>query len=84
MIIYMRTTLVLQDDLFREAKKRAAERDLTLSDFVNEALRAALAYSPREAPPYAPITFGDPRKKVRHEPADFHAMVEEEDRNRLR
>ena len=79
----MRITLVLQDDLLREAQKRAAERDLTVSDFVNEALRAALVRTPEEAPPYTPTTFGHPGAQARHEPADFHALLEEEDRDRL-
>lgn len=83
MIIYMRTTLILQDDLLREAKKRAAERNLTVSDFVNEALRAALMPAPKQAPPYTPITFGAGGQS-RHEPADFFALLEHEDQERLR
>jgi hypothetical protein len=84
MIIHMRTTLVLQDYLVREAKKRAAERNLTVSDVVNEALRAALMDPPEKAQPYVAITFGQPDGKARHEPADFYASLEEEDRERLR
>ena len=39
MIICLRTTQVLDDRLFRQAKRRAAERNPTLSDIVNKALR---------------------------------------------
>ena len=35
----MRTTLRLDDDLFRELKKRASREGLTLSELVNLALR---------------------------------------------
>jgi hypothetical protein len=39
----MKTTLNLNDELLREAKKRAAERGATLTSVVEEALRDALA-----------------------------------------
>jgi len=38
----MKTTLNLDDHLFREAKKRAAEQGTTLTFVVEEALRGAL------------------------------------------
>jgi plasmid stability protein len=38
----MKTTLNLNDELLREAKKRAAERGKTLTFVVEEALRTAL------------------------------------------
>lgn len=38
----MRTTLVINDELLAEAKKRAADRKSNVSEFVNEALRMAL------------------------------------------
>jgi hypothetical protein len=38
-----KTTLNLDRDLLREAKKRAAEQGTTLTELVEEALRAALA-----------------------------------------
>lgn len=43
----MRTTVRLPDDLLREAKRHAVETGRTLTDVIEEALRAALA---REAP----------------------------------
>ncbi|MFM8349711.1 MAG: CopG family transcriptional regulator [Actinomycetales bacterium] len=42
----MRTTLVLPDDLYREVKVTAIQRGETVTAFVVEALRAALARGP--------------------------------------
>ena len=42
MLICMRTTLILPDDLYREVKRTAAATDRTMTSFVEEALRAAL------------------------------------------
>ena len=83
MIIYVRTTIVLDDALFRQAKRRAAEAGRTLSDIVSSALREAL----REAPPrnlgrFQMPTFGGPSAH-RHEPADLARALEEEDRTRI-
>lgn len=79
----MRTTLVLDDALLRQAKRRAAERDLTLSDVVNEALRESFRDAPPPALPFSLITCGRAGRRVRHEPADFAAELEDEDRRRL-
>jgi hypothetical protein len=84
MIIRMRTTLVLDDELLRQAKRRAAERALTVSDIVNEALREAFARRTPSAPPFSMTTYGRPGGRVRHEPADFAAALEQDDRDRLR
>lgn len=43
MLFHMRTTLVIDDALFRELKRRAAEQNRTLSDLTQEALRLGLA-----------------------------------------
>ena len=40
----MKTTLNLDDELVREAKKRAAEEGTTLTRIVEEALREALSF----------------------------------------
>ena len=42
MIFHMRTTIVIDDDLFRELKKRAAEENRTLSQVTQETLRRGL------------------------------------------
>ena len=39
----MRTTLIIEDQLFRELKKRAAEEKRSLSEVTQEALRLGLA-----------------------------------------
>lgn len=83
MLTTMRTTLVLDDALLRQAKRRAAERDLTVSEVVNEALRESFRHGTPPAPPFSLITYGPPGHPVLHEPADFAAELEAEDRGRL-
>jgi hypothetical protein len=84
MLIYMRTTLVIDDELLRQAKHRAAEWNLTVSDIVNNALRESLGRPARAAPPFSLITYGRSSKHVHHEPSEFDAALEREDRDRLR
>lgn len=84
MITCMRTTLVLEDALLRQAKRRAAERNLTVSDVVNEALRDTFGRPVPAAPPFSMTTYGRAGRPVRHEPADFATGLEDEDRTRLR
>lgn len=84
MLTCMRTTLVLDDALLRQAKRRAAERNLTVSDVVNEALRDSFGRPVPAAPPFFMTTFGKPGGRVHHEPSDFAAELENEDRDRLR
>jgi hypothetical protein len=43
MNFHMRTTLVIDDALFRQLKRRAAEERRTLSDVTQDALRRGLA-----------------------------------------
>lgn len=43
MLICMRTTLMLPDDLYRAVKRAASDDNRTVTSFVEEALRAALA-----------------------------------------
>ena len=84
MITCMRTTLVLDDELFRQTKRRAAERNLTVSDIVNEALRESLRCPARAAPPFSMTTYGRSGRRTHHEPSDFAVALENEDRGRLR
>lgn len=64
MIIHMRTTLIIEDALFRELKKRAAAERRTLTDVTQEALRlglekrAARSRKPARLPSFA---MGRPR-----------------------
>lgn len=55
----MRTTLRIDDDLFRELKKRATREGLSLSDLVNLALRHSL------------LTEGRPRRVFRQKTRDL-------------
>lgn len=45
---YMRTTLILDDQLFRRAKREAGDRGATLSELVNTALRNYFFSKPSE------------------------------------
>ena len=51
MIIHMRITLIIDDDLFRELKKRAAEQRRTLSEVTQDALRRGLHERKPTRPP---------------------------------
>jgi len=84
MIICMRTTLVLDDALLRQARRRAADRDMTVSQVVNEALRDAFDQPTPTAAPFSMATYGNAQRRVRRDPSDFAAALEAEDRGRLR
>ena len=84
MLTFMRSTVIIEDELFKKAKRRAVERRTTFSDLVNQALRESLARPEVTAPPFRMTTFGDPKKKVHREPRDFHAASEADDRRSLR
>lgn len=78
----MRTTLIVDDELLRQAKRRAAERNLTVSAVVNGALREYLGRPDTAAAPFTLISYGRASKRVHHEPLDFEAALEQEDRPR--
>jgi hypothetical protein len=79
----MRTTLLIDDALLREAKRRAAESDLTVSEVVNQAMRDAFRERPRAAPRFSMITYGPTKGRVTHTPADFAAAIESDERGAL-
>lgn len=83
MLIWMRTTLILDDVLLKAARIRAAEQDVTLSDVVNAALRDALRPTLDPHPAFSMITFGPSEPVVAHEPADFAAIADADDRSAL-
>jgi hypothetical protein len=62
----MRTTLVIDDALFRELKRRAVEQNRTLSDVTQDALRRGLAVatSRRRKKPGRLPTFAMGRPRV--------------------
>ena len=84
MLASMRSTVIIEDELFKTAKRRAAERGTTLSNLVNQALRESLAKPEAAAPPFRMTTFGNPKAKVHREPRDYQAVSEDEDRRSLR
>lgn len=53
-LICMRTTLLLPDDLYLQVKRAAAEENRTVTSFVEEALRSALARHAEPARPAEP------------------------------
>ena len=86
MRIYMRTTMVIDDDLLRRAKKRAADMGITVSDVVNRALREALSQQapPAALPPFRMVTFGRGQPRVDHRPEELARALEDEDERGLR
>lgn len=62
MITHMRTTVIVDDRIFKEAKKRAAARGITVSDLVNDALRQAFADKTPPVEPFRVTTFGSSEK----------------------
>jgi hypothetical protein len=76
----MRTTLVLDDDVFRRAKTRSAELGSTLSEFVEQALRDALAPKANSKPrPFAFRTCGDPHGVEDDSPAHIKQLADDDD-----
>lgn len=73
MLVWMRTTLVIQDDVFRRAKQRAAERGLTMSEVVSRALQESLRREETvEGRPFAMPVFGRAGNAVER---DLHALA---------
>jgi hypothetical protein len=73
--------MVIEDELFRQAKKRAAESGISVSEVVNRALREAFSQKAPVAalPPFRMVTFGRGQPRVDHTPADLARIVEQDD-----
>jgi Arc/MetJ family transcription regulator len=71
MLICMRTTLIIDDALFKAAKRRAAASSATLSDVVNDALRRLVNSPPREKKPLRLPIHGVARKRRRVAPNEI-------------
>jgi hypothetical protein len=84
MITRMRTTLVLDDKLMTQAKKRAADRRTTVSEIVNEALRETFSRPAEPTRPFRLITYGDPSKPQHRSPEEIKAILDDEDVERYR
>lgn len=83
MLTFVRTTIILEDSVAREAKRLAARRGITLSDLVGEALRALLAEPARPAPKFEMVTYGEGATASHHEPGDMADALEQDDRRSL-
>lgn len=69
----MRTTLEIEDDVFRRAKMRAAEAGRTLGELVTAALRESLTESnrPPAVNPFVMPVFGGPSPRLDRSPASL-------------
>jgi hypothetical protein len=87
MIIFMRTTVHLDDDVFRRAKAAAAAAGIPLSRLIEESLRESLrgtsAPEGAGARRFRMVTFGQHERRAAHEPEDFAAVAEAEDARSL-
>ena len=77
----MRTTIILNDRLVAEAKRLAAERNTTLSEIVNEALRARLAHPsvPQSTVNFRMPVFRGQGPRVDSTPAELSRIGEDEE-----
>ena len=74
MIINMRTTLLIDDKVFKDAKQAAAARGTTLSEMVTRTLREALAEKPAPSAPFSMPVYGTPGAGPGHSPADLATL----------
>lgn len=78
MIIHMKTTLIIPDELMRTLKRRAATQERTLSDVVAEALQRGLASPGRTAAAALPVhRMGRPTVDLADRDALYRAMEED-------
>lgn len=77
----MRTTVAINDKLAAEAKRLAAERNTTLSEIINEALRERLARStiPRATEVFRMPVFGVAADQVDSTPVELSRIDEDEE-----
>ena len=58
-MLAMRTTVRLDDDLYREVKARAAREGRTVASVLEDAVRVGMRRPPdADAKPFVPLTFG--------------------------
>ena len=75
MIIHMKTTLIIPDELMRSLKRRAATEGRTLSAVVADALRHGLAPArTASVPPLTTHRMGRPNVDVADRDALYRAM----------
>lgn len=73
----MRTTLEIDDAVFRQAKRRAVERGRSLGQIVSEALRDSLREKEKDTEPFCMPVYGDPGENVSRAPAALAALRDE-------
>jgi len=76
----MRTTLVLEDQLFKIAKREAGKEGTTLSEVVNRALRRHLVTKPAGDSSQAAFSmpvFGEPSAPLHQTPEQLAALRDE-------
>ncbi len=69
----MRTTLTIDDDLLQQARQRALAAGRTFGDVINQALRRGLSSAPEVGPSRvseSTIVYGDPGEVFPEVPAD--------------
>lgn len=76
----MRTSLILNDEVLAEAKKRAADRQCSLSALVNDALRRILqTKSDSPGPAFILPTFSGEQPVTEHSRSDLPSFDESEE-----
>ena len=80
MYVFMRTTLIIEDPLFREAKQKAAASGTTLSELMNSALRrflfAPAGNSQGKTEKFSMPVFGE-QEELRQTPAQLAELRDE-------
>lgn len=74
----MQTTLRLDDDLHRRAKMEAARRGITLTQLVEEGLRAQLAASLAASRPPVVLPTFDSGRPFNFTPEEIKAMINDD------
>jgi hypothetical protein len=76
----MRTTMVIQDEIFASAKKFAAENGCSLSGLVNDALRRLLKdpIPSSNSIPFRMPTFGSRNDHIDTPPSEIGSLVEQD------
>lgn len=81
----MRTTVMIDDALFLEAKKRAVGAGISFSELISRSLRETLARKVEGASPFTMVTFGpEASESEPRTPSDFYSEIEREDEQSYR
>jgi len=82
MFFHMKTTLIIPDPVFRNLKRRAAERKETMSALVTEYLRQGLRATRKPKRPFSFPTFsaGPPKVNIADREALYDLLDVERDR----